>query len=216
MKQSLKEKACNKKHPLWEKFIERETPLPEKKDELRSEFMRDYTRILHSDAYRRLKHKTQVFFNPKNDHVCTRIEHVQHVESVANTIAEELGLNVELTKAIATGHDLGHSPFGHTGEKVISEIALKNGLKNFWHERNGLHFVDNIEFLSDEEGNCRNLNLTYAVRDGIISHCGEVDSQGIIPRKEIIDLYGNFSSLLGLAPLSPSSSLCSSYFTIAS
>ncbi len=189
MKQSLKEKACNKHHPLWENFIQREAPLPEKKDELRSDFMRDYTRILHSDAYRRLKHKTQVFFNPKNDHVCTRIEHVQHVESVANTIAEELGLNVELTKAIATGHDLGHSPFGHTGEKVISELAKENGLKNFWHEKNGLHFVDNIEHLSDDEGNCRNLNLTYAVRDGIISHCGEVDSQGIMPRNEIIDLY---------------------------
>ncbi len=171
----------------------------------RSEFYRDYTRILHSEAYRRLKHKTQVFFNVDNDHICTRIEHVSHVESVSYSIAKGLGLDVELTKAIAIGHDLGHAPFGHQGETVLNDLLNKNlsaeakkslGAESkgklFWHERNGLRFVDNIELLPDAEGKQRNLMLTYAVRDGIISHCGEVDENGIRPRKERIDLWKQF------------------------
>ena len=92
---------------------------------MRSEFDRDYTRIINCNAYRRLKHKTQVFYSPENDHICTRIEHVMHVESVSYTIAKYLGLNTELTKAIAMGHDLGHSPFGHEGEKILSENARR-------------------------------------------------------------------------------------------
>ena len=97
-----------------------------KKEDVRSDFERDYTRILHSLAYRRLKHKTQVFFNVKNDHICTRMEHVQHVESVSCTIANALGLNCELTRAIAIGHDLGHAPFGHEGEKILLRFAKYN------------------------------------------------------------------------------------------
>ena len=79
--------------------------------------------MIHYNAYRRLKHKTQVFFSPTSDHICTRIEHVVHVESISYTIAKYLGLNTELTKAIATAHDIGHSPFGHQGEKVLSDIS---------------------------------------------------------------------------------------------
>ena len=90
--------AANSNNENWNKFIKRENELYSRKDEIRSEFSRDYTRILHSLAYRRLKHKTQVFFNIGNDHICTRMEHVSHVESVSNTIASYLGLNVELTK----------------------------------------------------------------------------------------------------------------------
>lgn len=155
---------------------------------MRSEFGRDYTRILHSNAYRRLKHKTQVFLNIDNDHICTRMEHVAHVESVSYTIANELGLNVELTKAIAIGHDLGHAPFGHCGETIIKELTEQYLHKNFWHEKNGLYFVDKIELLKDEYNQGKNLNLTYAVRDGIICHCGEVDENELRPRTNYLDL----------------------------
>lgn len=173
---------------MWEELIRRPAELYQRPDEIRSPFSRDYTRILHSNAYRRLKHKTQVFYNIENDHICTRMEHVAHVESVSGTIAKYLGLNDELTKAIAIGHDLGHAPFGHHGEVMIRKLSKKYLNKTFWHEQNGLHFVDDVELLEDNYNIHRNLNLTYAVRDGIISHCGEVDQNGLIPRKELISL----------------------------
>ena len=106
-------------NPKWETAIERENPIYSRTADVRSPFGRDYTRIIHSMAYRRLKHKTQVFFSPKSDHICTRIEHVGHVESVSYTIGSYLGLNTELTRAIAMGHDLGHAPFGHSGEGIL-------------------------------------------------------------------------------------------------
>lgn len=149
---------------------------------------RDYTRILYSDAYKRLKHKTQVFYSPQNDHICTRIEHVNIVESISYTIAKNLGLNTQLTKVISCSHDLGHSPFGHAGERILSEISQEILHKPFWHEQNGLYLVDCIELLEDEQDNLQNLDLTYAVRDGIVSHCGEIDENAIHPRKEAIDL----------------------------
>lgn len=174
----------------WEQLITREGPLYDRKGgDIRTEFGRDYTRILHSLAYRRLKHKTQVFFNTQNDHVCTRMEHVSHVESVSYTIAKYLGLNTELTKAIAVGHDLGHPPFGHQGEIVLNELSKQNLEVPFWHEKHGLYCVDNIELLIDQDGELDNLHLTYAVRDGIISHCGEMNQKSLSPRKEIIDLH---------------------------
>lgn len=173
----------------WNKLIHREKDLYNRNDEIRSPFARDYTRILHSLAYRRLKHKTQVFFNIDNDHICTRMEHVSHVESVSKTIAKHLGLNDELTSAIAIGHDLGHAPFGHQGETVIRKLSEKHINQTFWHEKNGLRFVDNLELLEDNYKKFQNLNLTYAVRDGIISHCGEVDENGLKPREKFIDLY---------------------------
>lgn len=184
----FKSVLANEKSSNWNKLIARPSSLYSRSDDIRSPFARDYTRILHSMAYRRLKHKTQVFFNIDNDHICTRMEHVNHVESVSSTIAKELGLNDELTKAISIAHDLGHAPFGHHGEKVISELTNKYLGKNFWHEQNGLRFVDKIELLEDNYKVGKNLDLTYAVRDGIISHCGEVDENGIFPRKELIDL----------------------------
>lgn len=171
----------------WDKAIARKQVLYHRADDIRTEFGRDYTRILHSNAYRRLKHKTQVFFSTQNDHVCTRIEHVNHVASVSQTIAARLGLNTELVQAIAIGHDLGHAPFGHHGEEVISHLALKAKVK-FWHERHGLRVVDKIETLAGPDGVEHNLWLTYAVRDGIISHCGEVDDNGIKPRQRYVDL----------------------------
>lgn len=180
--------SANENNSNWNKIISRESPLYNRNNFMRSEFERDYTRIIHSTAYRRLKHKTQVFFSPENDHICTRIEHVTHVESISYTIAKNLGLNTELTKAIAVSHDVGHSPFGHEGEKILSEISNRDLGISFWHEKNGLELVDNIELLEDTERFKQNLDLTYAVRDGIISHCGEIDENCLKPREEFIDL----------------------------
>lgn len=180
--------ATNEKNPNWEKSIARQEQIRKKENDVRSEFDRDYTRIIHSNAYKRLKHKTQVFFSPDNDHICTRSEHVTHVESISYSIASYLGLNTELTRAIAVSHDIGHSPFGHSGEKILSRISQKDLGKTFWHEQNGLHFVDSIELLESQDGYIKNLNLTYAVRDGIISHCGEIDQNALKPRDEYIDL----------------------------
>ena len=188
MKNGFKEYAANENNPKWENIIKREKEIYKRQNDIRSEFERDYTRILHCNAYRRMKHKTQVFFSPENDHICTRIEHVMHVESVSYTIAKYLGLNTELTKAIATGHDIGHSPFGHEGERILSQISERDIGEKFWHERNGMEFVDKIELLEDINKNKQNLNLTYAVRDGIISHCGEIDENCLKPREENINL----------------------------
>ena len=175
-------------HPEYKIASQRLKPIYSRDHDFRSEFLRDYQRIIFSEAYRRLKHKTQVFFAIDNDHVCTRNEHVNLVESVSYTIAIELGLNYELTRAISVGHDLGHAPFGHGGERILSNIAVSNGLDKFWHEKNSLHFVDNIELLENDQRDYYNLNLTYAVRDGIISHCGEVNQKYIQRRTEAIDL----------------------------
>lgn len=188
MEKLFKEVAANEGNAKWNNMISRIDELYKRPTDLRTEFERDYTRIIYCTGYRRLKHKTQVFFSPKNDHISTRIEHVNHVESISYTIANALGLNTNLTKAIATAHDIGHSPFGHQGEYIISRIMERDIGEKFWHERNGLNFVDNIELLEDEQSNKRNLNLTYAVRDGIISHCGEIDENNIKPREEFIDL----------------------------
>ena len=185
---SFKDYAAREGNPGYDRLIARQKELYQKANDCRDPFERDYTRILHCLAYRRLKHKTQVFFNIENDHICTRMEHVAHVESVSTTIAKELGLSIELTRAIAIGHDLGHAPFGHQGERELDALSRQYLGKSFFHEKNGLHFVDDIELLEDDYRVQRNLDLTYAVRDGIISHCGEVDENGLRPREEYIDL----------------------------
>lgn len=149
--------------------------------DVRSPYYRDTTAILHSSPFRRLKHKTQVFFSPSNDHICTRMEHVLHVASIATAISRAMNLDDELAWAIGVGHDLGHTPFGHIGEKIVSELMVKKGLVPFEHEINSLRVVD---FLS-------NLNLTFAVRDGIVSHCGEHFVRSIEPDFTI----KNFDSL---------------------
>lgn len=188
-REQFKQEAMFPSNPKWNNAIMRAGNLTHKEFDVRSEFERDYNRILNSTAYSRLKHKTQVFFATTNDHVCTRIEHVNIVASVAKTIARSLGLNIELVEAIAFGHDLGHSPFGHHGERIIAQIMQEEKLNApFWHEKNSLRVVDYIETLPNAKGEHENLALTYAVRDGIVCHCGEVDENGLKPRNELIDL----------------------------
>ena len=133
---------------------------PEPEDSVRPAFQRDRDRIIHSKAFRRLKHKTQVFFAPTGDHYRTRLTHTLEVAQVARTIAKVLHLHEELTEAIALGHDLGHTPFGHAGERVID--ALMPG--GFNHYEQSLRIVDRLEL--DGQG----LNLTWEVRDGIAKH----------------------------------------------
>ena len=193
MQTSFEKVRMDKNNANWEQANTREIPLYGRNNDIRTEFERDYTRILHFQAYRRLKHKTQVFFAPHNDHICTRMEHVMHVASVASTISKYMGLNEQLASAIAMGHDIGHAPFGHHGENCLNSLLEQkeghNAPKKFWHERNSLFFADFIETLQDPNGVEQPLNLTYAVRDGLICHCGEIDQQGIRPREEAIDLY---------------------------
>lgn len=132
-----------------------ETPCP-----IRTIFQRDRDRIVHSKSFRRLIHKTQVFFAPKGDHYRTRLTHTLEVSQIARTIAKALRLNEDLTEAIALGHDLGHTPFGHAGEEVLNRIYPGG----FSHEKQSLRVVDKLE--RDGQG----LNLTQEVREGIIKH----------------------------------------------
>ena len=136
----------------------RETPI--ELCQIRTDFIRDRDRILHSKSFRRLKHKTQVFLSPQGDHYRTRLTHTLEVSQIARTIARALRLNEDLTEAIAMGHDLGHTPFGHSGEDVLDEL-LPEG---FEHNVQSLRVVEKLE--NDGEG----LNLTFEVRDGILNH----------------------------------------------
>ncbi len=136
--------------------------VPEKKCDIRTEYQRDRDRIIHSKSFRRLKHKTQVFLSPEGDHYRTRLTHTLEVSQISRTIARSLNLNEDLTEAIALGHDLGHTPFGHTGEKILNEICPQG----FKHNEQSLRVVD---FLELRNGN-RGLNLTFEVRDGILNH----------------------------------------------
>lgn len=138
----------------------------EEKCDIRTDYQRDRDRILHSKAFRRLKHKTQVFISPEGDHYRTRLTHTLEVAQIARTIARALRLNEDLTEAIALGHDLGHTPFGHAGEKVLN--AIHPG--GFKHNEQSLRVVD---FLEDGKG----LNLTYEVRDGILKHTGDAEPE---------------------------------------
>jgi dGTPase len=132
----------------------------EPEDPVRPAFQRDRDRIIHTKAFRRLKHKTQVFFSPRGDHYRTRLTHTLEVSQIARTIAKVLHLHEELTEAIALGHDLGHTPFGHAGERVLSELVPGG----FNHYEQSLRIVDVLE--QDRKG----LNLTWEVRDGIARH----------------------------------------------
>jgi len=163
--------------------------------DVRGAYYRDTTAIIHSSPFRRLKHKTQVFFAPSNDHICTRIEHVLHVASIATAICRGLGLDTELAWAIGMGHDLGHTPFGHVGEHIIQDIMRERGFTGFEHELNSLRIVD---FLA-EHG--KGLNLTYAVRDGIACHNGERFVRSMVPEFVIKDL-GSLASRREAVPSS--------------
>jgi dGTPase len=132
---------------------------------LRTPFQRDRDRIVHSKAFRRLKHKTQVFIEPAGDHFRTRLTHTLEVSGISRGVARALRLNEDLTEAVAFGHDLGHAPFGHTGEAALDE-ALRGHGGHFRHNEQSLRVVDVLE--RDGEG----LNLTEQVRDGILHHTG--------------------------------------------
>ena len=139
---------------------------PEAPDGVRNEFQRDRDRIIHAKAFRRLMHKTQVFIAPDGDHFRTRLTHTLEMMQISRTIARSLGLNEDLTEAIALGHDLGHTPFGHTGEAAISRALSAYG-RTFRHNEHSLRVVDKLE-----KGGA-GLNLTIEVRDGILNHTGE-------------------------------------------
>src|SRR5438067_3151142 len=128
----------------------------EEQDPLRTDFQRDRDRILHTKSFRRLKHKTQVFLAPEDDHYRTRLTHTLEVAQVARTICRALRLNEDLVEAICLGHDLGHTPFGHVGERALGEAMGRA----FEHNRQSLRVVDVLE----------DLNLTWEVRDGILNH----------------------------------------------
>jgi dGTPase len=190
---SFKTEAMTEQNIKYKNAIHRERDLYKRKGDVRTDFARDYLRIIHCFGFRRLRHKTQVFFHPSNDHVCSRIEHAMHVASISTTICKKLELNVELANAIAIGHDIGHAPFGHHGEYVLDDLWRQyiehipkkvegDKCQYFWHEKNSLFMVDWIETVKDNEGYQQNLNLTYAVRDGIICHCGEKEVKHLKPR----------------------------------
>src|SRR6187431_124315 len=139
---------------------------PEEDSPVRTPFQRDRDRIAHSKAFRRLKHKTQVFIAPEGDHYRTRLTHTLETCGIARTVARALGLNEDLAEAIGLGHDLGHPPFGHIGEEALDEALRERAERSFRHNRQSLRVVDVLE----REG--RGLNLTEAVRDGILNHTG--------------------------------------------
>lgn len=134
----------------------------EPKCEIRTDYQRDRDRIIHSKAFRRLKHKTQVFLSPESDHYRTRLTHTLEVSQISRTIARSLRLNEDLTEAIALGHDLGHTPFGHTGEKTLDNLCEAG----FKHNEQSIRVVEFLEVHNDSQG----LNLTFEVRDGILNH----------------------------------------------
>ncbi len=132
----------------------------EKPCQMRTEYQRDRDRIIYSKAFVRLKNKTQVFFSPEGDHYVTRLTHTLDVSQIARSLARALSLNEDLTEAIALGHDLGHTPFGHSGERILDKLS-PNGFK---HNEQSVRVVDVLE------KDCKGLNLTYEVRDGILNH----------------------------------------------
>ena len=138
--------------------------LTEEKCSVRTDFQRDRDRIIHSKSFRRLMHKTQVFLAPEGDHFRTRLTHTIEVSQIARTIARALNLNEDLTEAIALGHDLGHTPFGHNGEDVLNSVHPGG----FHHNLQSLRVVDVLEATSSRRG----MNLTAEVRDGIVNHTG--------------------------------------------
>ena len=135
---------------------------PEQKCDIRTDFQRDRDRIIHCKAFRRMKHKTQVFISPEGDHYRTRLTHTLEVAQIARSIARALRLNEDLTEAIALGHDLGHTPFGHAGERKLDALCREDG--GFAHNEQSLRVVERLE----KDG--RGLNLTWEVRDGILNH----------------------------------------------
>lgn len=154
---------------------------PLESDGIRTDFQRDRDRIIHCKSFRRLMHKTQVFLSPEGDHYRTRLTHTLEVAQIARTMAVALRLNENLTEAIALGHDLGHTPFGHAGERALNEVA-PGGFK---HYEQSLRVIDILE--RDGEG----LNLTYEVRDGIVCHTKGKEAD--TPEGRIVKLADHFA-----------------------
>ncbi len=149
----------------------------EDREDHRLSFSQDVDRILHSKAYTRYIDKTQVFYMVKNDHITHRVLHVQLVSKIARTIGRYLGLNEDLIEAIALGHDIGHPPFGHDGEKVVTSISREYGLPAFQHN------IQSVRCLEKIERGGRGWNLTLQTLDGILCHDGEVHNRELIPRR---------------------------------
>ena len=148
---------------------------PEPLDPVRTEFQRDRDRILHSKAFRRLKHKTQVFIDPEEDHYRTRLTHTLEVAQIARTLARALRLNEDLTEAITLAHDLGHTPFGHGGEEALDEI-----LREYVPDAEFKHYDQSLRIVDVLEKGGRGLNLTWEVRDGILGHSKGSKDLGIV------------------------------------
>lgn len=153
----------------------RRRPEPRLKEDYRQVFAVDVDRVLHSRAYTRYIDKTQVFYLIQNDHITHRMLHVQLVSKIARTIGRFLGLNEDLIEAIALGHDIGHTPFGHDGERILSELCHKHGIGNFQHNLQSVQFLDRVE----QKG--RGWNLCLQTLDGILCHDGEVHNQALRP-----------------------------------
>jgi dGTPase len=150
--------------PLATRSYPARRAIPEQDSPVRTPFQRDRDRIVHSKAFRRLKHKTQVFISPEGDHYRTRLTHTLETTGIARTVARALGLNEDLTEAIGLGHDLGHPPFGHIGEEVLDACLQERFGERFRHNHHSLRIVELLE--RDGAG----LNLTEQVRDGILRH----------------------------------------------
>lgn len=162
---TVRERICAREEALFSPFAQKSSLSKgrlreEKSCDFRTDFQRDRDRIIYSNSFKRLKNKTQVFFAPEGDHYITRLTHTLDVSQIARSIARCLDLNEDLTEAIALGHDLGHTPFGHVGERVLAGLSEKG----FFHNEQSLRVVDCIE----KDG--RGLNLTIEVRDGILQH----------------------------------------------
>ena len=143
----------------------------------RQYFSIDTDRILHSLAYSRYIDKTQVFYLVKNDHITHRVLHVQLVSKIARTIGRLLRLNEDLIEGISLGHDIGHTPFGHDGERFLSDLCLRHGIGNC------LHNIQGVRFLQEIERKGRGWNLTLQVLDGILSHDGELHARSLMPEQ---------------------------------
>ena len=159
----LEHRKLNPKAAFADQTKGRPRPEPDREEDVRTCYQRDIDRIVHSKSFRRLMHKTQVFLQPEGDHYRTRMTHTLEVSRIASTITRALGLNEDLAEAIAMGHDLGHTPFGHAGEGALSKCLGKP----FRHNEQSLRVVDYLE----KDG--RGLNLSYEVRNGILCHTGD-------------------------------------------
>lgn len=199
LKENLERETLDPKATKAAESLGRLRPEPNGKDLVRTDFERDIGRIIFSREFRFLRNKTQVFFDARNDHICTRLEHVMYVNYIGKTIARALNLNTDLVEAIALAHDLGHAPFGHSGERCLDRLLRENGADfSFHHEQHGLRVVDLLAKRHDRQSG---LNLTFEVRDGIISHCGEeADQDGLCPNhfKTKEGLQGYMDRELGL------------------